>query len=80
LAYEARRAVKIPVIGLGGIENAVDALEYLLIGASAVQVGTANFSQPAACLDIRNGLEKWCMSNNINAINMLIGSFQPDSP
>jgi dihydroorotate dehydrogenase (NAD+) catalytic subunit len=80
LAYEAQRAVKIPVIGLGGIENAEDALEYLLIGASAVQVGTANFSQPAACLDIRNGLEKWCMSNNINAINMLIGSFQPDSP
>jgi len=80
LAYEARRAVKIPVIGLGGIEKAEDALEYLLIGASAVQVGTANFSQPAACLDIRNGLEKWCMSNNINAINMLIGSFQPDSP
>jgi dihydroorotate dehydrogenase (NAD+) catalytic subunit len=80
LAYEARRAVKIPVIGLGGIENAVDALEYLLIGASAVQVGTANFSQPAACLDIRNGLKKWCMSNNINAINTLIGSFQSDSP
>jgi dihydroorotate dehydrogenase (NAD+) catalytic subunit len=80
LAYEARRAVKIPVIGLGGIENAGDALEYLLIGASAVQVGTANFSQPAACLDIRNGLEKWCMSNNINAINTIIGSFQPDSP
>jgi dihydroorotate dehydrogenase (NAD+) catalytic subunit len=80
LAYEAQRAVKIPVIGLGGIENAEDALEYLLIGASAVQVGTANFSKPAACLDIRNGLEKWCMSNNINAINMLIGSFQPDSP
>lgn len=80
LAYEARRAVKIPVIGLGGIENAVDALEYLLIGASAVQVGTANFSQPAACLDIRNGLKKWCMSNNINAIHTLIGSFQSDSP
>jgi dihydroorotate dehydrogenase (NAD+) catalytic subunit len=80
LAYEAQRAVKIPVIGLGGIENAEDALEYLLIGASAVQVGTANFSQPAACLDIRNGLKKWCMSNNINAINTLIGSFQSDSP
>jgi dihydroorotate dehydrogenase (NAD+) catalytic subunit len=80
LAYEAQRAVKIPVIGLGGIENAEDALEYLLIGASAVQVGTASFSKPAACLDIRNGLEKWCMNNNINAINMLIGSFQPDSP
>jgi dihydroorotate dehydrogenase (NAD+) catalytic subunit len=80
LAYEARRAVKTPVIGLGGIEKAEDALEYLVIGASAVQVGTANFSEPAACMDIRNGLEKWCKSNNINAINTIIGSFQPDCP
>jgi dihydroorotate dehydrogenase (NAD+) catalytic subunit len=80
LAYEARRAVKIPVIGLGGVEKAEDALEYLLIGASAVQVGTANFSRPAACQDIRDGVEKWCGSNNINAINTIIGLFQPDCP
>jgi dihydroorotate dehydrogenase (NAD+) catalytic subunit len=80
LVYEARRAVKIPVIGLGGVEKAEDALEYLLIGASAVEVGTANFSRPAACLDIRNGLEKWCRRNNIHAINEIIGSFQPDCP
>ncbi len=49
LVYEARRAVKIPVIGLGGIEKADDVLEYVIAGASAVQVGTANFSQPRAC-------------------------------
>jgi dihydroorotate dehydrogenase (NAD+) catalytic subunit len=80
LAYEARRAVKIPVIGLGGVEKADDALEYLIAGASAVQVGTANFSQPAACTEILNGLEKWCHTNNIHAINEIIGSFQADCP
>ena len=80
LVYEARRAVKIPVVGLGGIEKAEDVLEYLIAGASAVQVGTANFSQPRACVDILNRLEKWCKNNNIISINGLIGSFQGDSP
>ena len=78
LVYEARRAVKIPVVGLGGIENAEDVLEYVIAGASAVQVGTANFSQPKACIDILNQLEKSCRDNNINNINSLIGSFQAD--
>jgi dihydroorotate dehydrogenase (NAD+) catalytic subunit len=80
LVHEARRAVKIPVVGLGGIEKADDVLEYVIAGASAVQVGTANFSQPRACVDILNRLEKSCRSNNINSINSLIGSFQADCP
>jgi len=78
LAYEASRAVKIPVIGLGGIEKADDVLEYLIAGASAVQVGTANFSLPNACIDILDQLEKSCRNININSINGLIGSFQAD--
>jgi dihydroorotate dehydrogenase (NAD+) catalytic subunit len=78
LVYEARRAVKIPVVGLGGIEKADDVLEYLIVGASAVQVGTANFSQPTACLDILDQLERSCRNDNINIINSLIGSFQAD--
>jgi dihydroorotate dehydrogenase (NAD+) catalytic subunit len=78
LVYEARRAVKIPVIGLGGIEKAEDVLEYVIAGASAVQVGTANFSQPRACIDILDQLEKSCRNSNINSINSLIGSFQAD--
>jgi len=78
LVYEAKRAVKIPIIGLGGVEKGDDALEYLIAGASAVQVGTANFSQPAACLDILDQLEKYCRSNNINNISSLIGAFQAD--
>jgi dihydroorotate dehydrogenase (NAD+) catalytic subunit len=80
LVYETTRAVKIPVIGLGGIENAHDLMEYLIVGASAVQVGTANFSHPGACVDILDRLNKSCSSNNINSINNLIGSFQADCP
>jgi dihydroorotate dehydrogenase (NAD+) catalytic subunit len=80
LVYEAKRAVKIPVIGLGGIEKGDDVLEYVIAGASAVQVGTANFSKPAACLDILDQLEKSCMINKINSISSLVGSFQADCP
>jgi dihydroorotate dehydrogenase (NAD+) catalytic subunit len=78
LVYETGRAVKIPVIGLGGIEKGDDALEYIIAGASAVQVGTANFSQPRACVDILKQLELSCRSNNISVISSLIGSFQAD--
>ncbi len=78
LVYETGRAVKIPVIGLGGIEKGDDVLEYIIAGASAVQVGTANFSQPRACVDILNQLELSCRSNNISVISSLIGSFQAD--
>jgi dihydroorotate dehydrogenase (NAD+) catalytic subunit len=80
LVYEAKRVVKIPVVGLGGIENADDVLEYLIAGATAVQVGTANFSQPAVCLDILERLERACRNNNINNINSLIGRFEADCP
>jgi len=80
LVYEARRAVKIPIIGLGGIEKADDVFEYVIAGATAVQVGTASFSQPKACVEILNQLGKSCRSNNINSISSLIGSFQADCP
>jgi len=80
LVYEARRAVKIPIIGLGGVEKADDVFEYIIAGASAVQVGTASFSQPKASLEILNQLEKSCRNSNINSISSLIGSFQADCP
>lgn len=78
LVYEARRAVNIPIIGLGGVEKAEDALEYVIAGASAVQVGTANFANPAAPVEILDQLEKSCIANNINNINSLEGSLQVD--
>lgn len=79
LVYESRRAVKIPVIGLGGIEKAEDALEYVIAGASAVQVGTANFAHPQACEDLVDHLERCCKELNINNVNSLRGTFQADS-
>ena len=78
LVFEARRAVHIPVVGLGGIEKADDVLEYVIAGASAVQVGTANFSQPGACVNILDQLEKCCRNNNINSMSSLTGSFEAD--
>lgn len=80
LVYETRRAVKIPVIGLGGIEKGDDVLEFMIAGASAVQVGTAHFSQPEASMNILTQLQKSCNGIKINCINNLIGSFQADLP
>ncbi len=80
LVYEASRAVKIPVIGLGGVERAEDVLEYLIAGASAVQVGTANFARPDACITLLNSVEKICSDINLNALSLLTGSFLVDSP
>jgi dihydroorotate dehydrogenase (NAD+) catalytic subunit len=78
LVFEASRAVKIPVIGLGGIENANDVLEYVIAGATAVQVGTASFYEPRACVDILDQLKESCMGNKINSISSLIGTLQVD--
>ena len=80
LVYEASRAVKIPIVGLGGIETAEDVMEYLIVGARAVQIGTANFSRPDACGWVLNELEKACEKYKINNINDLVGSLQADCP
>jgi dihydroorotate dehydrogenase (NAD+) catalytic subunit len=80
LVYEASRAVKIPVVGLGGIEKSEDALEYMIAGATAVQVGTASFSNPQACENIVDGLERCCRTIKINSISSLISSIQADYP
>ena len=76
LVYEATRTVRIPVIGLGGIETAEDVLEYFVVGASAVQVGTANFAEPNACGRIISELEKLCAAEKIHNIKELRGTLQ----
>ena len=76
LVYEACRAVRIPVIGLGGVENPEDVAEYLVVGAAAVQVGTASFLDPRATEQLVNGFEKWCEKNNINTMNELRSSLR----
>lgn len=72
--YEVARAVKIPVIGIGGIMTAADAIEFLIVGASLVQVGTALFVQPEAGLTIAEGIEAYLRSNRMRTLRELIGS------
>jgi len=80
LVYEASRAVRIPVIGLGGVDTAEDVLEYVVVGASAVQVGAASFADPNACVRILTALEKLCVSEKISNINGLRGTFIAKKP
>ncbi|MFC1566839.1 dihydroorotate dehydrogenase [bacterium] len=72
--YEAAKAVKIPVIGMGGIMNTDDALEFMIAGANLVSLGTANFVNPIASLEIINGLNEYCEKNNIDNIKDIIKS------
>ena len=74
LVYEACRAVRIPVLGLGGIQTAEDILEYLVVGASAIQVGTNNFVDPRATIRLLDGLERLCFSEKISNVNNLRGT------
>ncbi len=76
LVYEASRAIKIPIVGLGGIETPTDAVEYMIAGASAVEVGTAHFVDPRASEKLVGGLEEWCMAQKVHEISMLRGSIQ----
>ena len=76
MVYEAAQAVKIPVIGMGGITCAEDAIEFLMAGASAVQVGTANFTDPYAMPKIIKGLNEWCDKHGVVNISELVGTLQ----
>jgi dihydroorotate dehydrogenase (NAD+) catalytic subunit len=76
LVYEACQAVQIPVIGLGGITEPEDAMEYILAGATAVQVGTAHFVDPTASERLVTGLRQYCNSINVPRINDLRGGLQ----
>ena len=73
MVYEAAHAVRIPVIGMGGIACASDAIEFLMAGASAVSVGTANFHNPYASVDIANGIREFLESHGISDIHDIIG-------
>ena len=76
MVYEVVGAVKIPVIGIGGITTWRDALEFLMAGATAVQVGTANFVNPRACPEIIEGLSGWLVEHNVSDIRQIIGAAQ----
>lgn len=74
MVYQAAQAVNIPIIGMGGVQSAEDALELILAGATAVSVGTANFTNPTATIDIINGIQDYMENNGIEDINELIGA------
>jgi dihydroorotate dehydrogenase (NAD+) catalytic subunit len=76
MVWEVGQAVRIPVIGIGGIANAMDALEFLIAGATAVQVGTANFVNPRATIEIIDGLSSYLEENNIDDMRQIIGTLQ----
>lgn len=76
LVHQVVQAVQVPVIGIGGISRAMDALEFLIVGARAVQVGTANFVDPNAMATIINDLEDFCREEGIADINDLIGTLE----
>ena len=71
--WQVAHAVKIPVVGLGGIRTAEDALEFLMAGAKAIEVGTANFIDPQVTVKIVDGLGLWCEKHGVNDINEIIG-------
>ena len=76
MVYEASQAVSIPVVGMGGITCAEDAIEFLMAGATAVQVGTANFTDPYAMPKIIKGLNDWCDRHGIENVSDLTGTLQ----
>jgi len=75
MVWQVAQKLKIPVIGVGGIMTSDDALEFLIAGAVAVQVGTANFINPNATIDIINGIEAFLIKNNIHKVRDIIGTF-----
>jgi len=74
MVHEASKAVKIPIVGMGGILRAEDAAEFMMAGATAVQVGTASYADPRAVENIANGLKRWCAAHGVAQVSSLTGS------
>jgi len=76
MVYETAKAVTIPIVGMGGIVTAEDAVEFLLVGATAVQVGTASYADPRAVERLARGLESWCRSHSVEKLSSLTGALE----
>jgi dihydroorotate dehydrogenase (NAD+) catalytic subunit len=76
MVNEVARAVKVPVIGMGGISSGDDAIEFLLAGAGAVMVGTANFVNPSACIDVIKGIEDYMIKYNYKSLDEIVGKLK----
>jgi dihydroorotate dehydrogenase (subfamily 1) family protein len=76
--FEARNAIRIPIVASGGIMNWADAVEYILAGATAVQLGTVLFTKPDSPLDVINGIKEYCLGTGIGSVSELIGKVEAD--
>lgn len=76
MVYQVAQAVKIPIIGMGGIATWEDAMEFILAGATAVSVGTANFNNPMTTMEVIDGMEKYLQAQNVDSITELIGAVE----
>ena len=78
MVYQVAKAVKIPIIGIGGVTKAEDVVEYMLAGATAVGIGYAGFRNPSALITIIEDLEAWCVERGIERVTDLIGAVKDD--
>lgn len=76
MVWQVARAVKIPVVGLGGIMTAEDAIEFLMAGATAVEIGTANFIDPAVTIKVRDGISQWLDKHGCSSVTEIIGALK----
>lgn len=76
MVWEVHNAVNVPLLGMGGISNGIDAVEFMLAGATAVAVGTANFTNPTATVDVINGIIEYCEQCGVRDVNELIGALE----
>ena len=74
MVWQVAKAVKIPIIGLGGICNATDAIEFIMAGASAIQIGTANFLDPTVTIKVRDGINQWLDDHGVKDIKEIVGA------
>jgi len=73
MVLQVRKAVRLPIIGLGGIMNARDALEFIMCGATAVEIGTANFIDPAVTIKVRDGINEWLDAHGVESVHDIVG-------
>ena len=76
MVWETSKAVSIPILGMGGISNGIDAVEFMLAGATAVAVGTANFVNPESTIEVIDGIADYCERHGVSDVNELIGALQ----
>ena len=76
MVWQVARAVGIPVVGLGGISTPADAIEFLMAGASAIEIGTANFIDPTVTIKVRDGINDWLDHHGCQSVSEIIGCLE----